>query len=84
MGDFTTLTERQRSIVAFALRRFMDEAHNRALAAGQDKEGRYFKPGAVTAFLIDAGDAEDMLRLMRSGSVLIPSVPSPGPTREKQ
>jgi hypothetical protein len=71
-NDVTVLTARQRTMIAFALRLFMDEAHNRALAAGQDKEGKYFKPGAVTAFLRDAGDAEDLLRLMRGGSVLIP------------
>lgn len=73
MADVTVLTERQRTMIAFAVRLFMADAHNRAQAAGQDREGRYFQPGAVTAFLIDAAEAEELLTLMRNGPLLVPA-----------
>jgi hypothetical protein len=75
MADITLLTARQRSIIAFAVGRFMDQAHERANAAAQDKEGRYFKPGAVTAFVTDAADAEELLGVMRLRDALL--IPAP-------
>lgn len=86
MADVTILTERQRSVLSFALHCFIGQAHDRANAAAQDKDGRYFKPGAVTAFLGNAGDAEELLRLMRSGPLLIPApgVAVTSPTADPQ
>jgi hypothetical protein len=71
MSEVAIITERQRKLISFALYLFQVNAHDRANAAAQDKDGRYFKPGAVTAFLADAGDAEELLRLMRSNTPLL-------------
>ena len=55
------MTERQISIINFALHRFASDARSNANAAAQDKNGDFYKEGSVTAFLRDASDAEKLL-----------------------
>jgi len=55
------LTERDNAIIRFAVHRFMTDAYARLGAAAQDKDGRYFRPGAADAFAKDAKDAEALL-----------------------
>ena len=65
MNDLRTapqpLTERERAVIRFALRSFASAARETMNAAAQDKEGRYFFPGAVESFEKDATDAEALL-----------------------
>ena len=56
------LTDREQSIVRFAVHRFMTDAYSRLAAAAQDKDGRFFGPGAADAFAKDARDAEELLK----------------------
>ena len=53
------LTSRHWRVIDFALWRFINDAYDRATAAAQDKEGRWFKPGSHESFFADAKDAED-------------------------
>ena len=53
------LTPRHWRVIDFALWRFINDAYDRATAAAQDKEGRWFKPGSHKSFFADAKDAED-------------------------
>lgn len=55
------LTDRDNAIIRFAVHRFMTDAYARLSAAAQDKDGRYFRPGAADAFAKDAKDAEALL-----------------------
>jgi hypothetical protein len=55
------LTDRDNAIIRFAVHRFMTDAYARLAAAAQDKDGRYFRPGAADAFAKDAKDAEELL-----------------------
>ena len=55
------MTDRQISVINFALHRFASHAHQNANAAGQDIQGAYYKKGAFEAFLKDAEDAEELL-----------------------
>lgn len=59
--ELTAFTDRQWSIIWFAVHGFSRSAHEQAHAAAQDKDGKFFKPDAVTAFLKDAADAEELL-----------------------
>lgn len=54
------LSIRQWRVVDFALYRMIGAAYDRADAAAQDKDGRYFPAGAVAQFHADAKDAEDL------------------------
>ena len=53
-----TLTDRENSIIIYALHRFMSQAYARMDEAAQDKYNFYFKPGDVDAFSKDAWDAK--------------------------
>lgn len=55
------LTDREQSIIRFALYRFMADAYLKLNAAAQDKENRRFKDGDAGAFAKDAKDAEALL-----------------------
>ena len=59
------LTDREKAVIRFALHRFMADAYAQMTAAAQDKDNRYFKPGAVDAFAKDAKDAESLLAKLR-------------------
>lgn len=60
-----TLTDRENSIILFALHRFMSDAYARLNAAAQDKDNRYFKPGSVDAFTKDIKDAEMLITKLK-------------------
>ena len=59
------LTDRENAVMRFALHNFMTDAYARMNAAAQDKDSRYFKPGAVEAFAKDAKDAEALMAKLR-------------------
>lgn len=70
MTDVTiTLTERERSLLGFALHRFVNDARWRMSAAGQDKQGQFFKPGTVEACHRDALDTEQLIGKLRAASL---------------
>ncbi len=62
------MTDRERSVVLFALHRFMHEAYGLANEALQDKKGLRFKPGAADAFHQDAHDAGEIISKLREKS----------------
>lgn len=53
--------KRTRTLLRFALRRFVSDAHHLRNEAAQDKECARFRPGAVEAFSRDIADAEAIL-----------------------
>ena len=57
------LTDRQKRVVAFALRRFIQDSNAAAYSAGQDLNNRFFKPGDLEGFLKDAKDTAECLRI---------------------
>jgi L-lactate utilization protein LutB len=57
-------TERQWKIVKYALHRFMSDSYERAQAAAQDLDERWYTRGAHNHFLKDAKDAEELLLLI--------------------
>ncbi len=63
------MTDRERSVVWFALHRFMHEAYGLANEALQDKKGLRFKPGAADAFHQDAHDAGEIISKLRKNNV---------------
>ena len=60
-GVDVVMTERQIRVITFALHRFVNHAYASANVAAQDKRGNFYSQGAVTAFLKDAKDAEELL-----------------------
>jgi hypothetical protein len=63
------MTDRERSVVLFALHRFMHEAYGLANEALQDKRGLRFKPGAADAFHQGAHDAGEIISKLRKNNV---------------
>lgn len=57
-------TERQLKVMRFALWRFADDARRHVTAAGQDREGKHYKPGAIEAFMKDAQDADELRAML--------------------
>lgn len=64
-----TLTERERSLLEFAAHRLHVASMDHANAAAQDKSGRFYRAGAVDAFMRDALDASALARLLASAKV---------------
>lgn len=61
--SFQGLSKRQYDMIRFAVFRTMQAAEQQANAAAQDKEGKYFKEGAVKAFQDDAKVCVDILSI---------------------
>lgn len=61
--NFHGLSQRQYDMIRFAVFRTMQAAEQQANAAAQDKEGKYFKEGAVQAFQDDAKTCIDILSI---------------------
>lgn len=63
------LTDRDNSIILFAVHRFMVDAYARLNAAAYDRDGRYFRKGACDEFAKDAKDAEALLEKLRKAVI---------------
>ena len=55
-----TLTDRELSLVGFALWRMAEIAHGNAAEAGQDKANRFTKKGDCERWMDDARDCEQL------------------------
>lgn len=60
-ADRAALTDRENSLIRFALHRFMTAAYAQLSEAAQDKNNSHYKAGAVEAFAKDAKNAEALL-----------------------
>lgn len=60
------LSDREQSIIRFAVRRFLVDAMNHRYAAAQDVSNRDYKPGDMEKFDKDAKDAETLLAKLNS------------------
>lgn len=70
----TDFNHREWTLIRFALWRFANAAREHANAAAQDKDGEFFNPGAVDAFLKDARDAEAILTVLRMEAAAEPAL----------
>lgn len=68
------LTDREISVIRYALYRFAMAAHNNAEAAAQDGAHRFYKEGDLVRFVQDARDA-DALRAKITAIDLTPADP---------